>query len=135
MKKFFTIVMICMIAVVATVLTACVEDGGTTYPSTSQMCTNLEAHGYEVTVTQNPDGKNGTYLSATKNGEFIEFYWLNNADDCDYFYNKLEEIENYNVLVQIENDVTHGSIVYCATSTAVDDAGIKVVKTDVSVKV
>ena len=76
--------------------------------------------------------KNGTHLSALKNNEYIEFYWLDNAEDCEYFYNFLEENHaNYNSLVQIENDEKFGNIVYCGTENAISISGIKVVKVKV----
>lgn len=66
--------------------------------------------------------------AAEKANDYIEFYWLNNSDDCDYFYNLLDEKHtDYNSLVQINNDEKFGNIVYCGTENAVNDAGIKVV--------
>ncbi len=43
------------------------------------MKTNLENGGYTVTFTTNLEDKNGVHLSATKDNEYIEFYWLDNT--------------------------------------------------------
>lgn len=114
-------------------LTACGDDkNGTYYPQNEEMKTNLEKGGYTVTVTTDLGDKNGTRLSAKKDNEYIEFYWLDNAEDCEYFYNLLEENHtNYNSLVKIENDEKFGNIVYCGTENAISVSGIKVVEVKV----
>lgn len=133
MKKLFTIVFACILSVIVLTLTACDDNnGGTYYPKSSEMKTNLENSGYTVVVTTDLDGRNGTYLSATKESEYIYFYWLDDAEDCAYYYNLLEENHtDYNSLVKIENDDKFGNIVYCGTENAVNTAGIKVVKVKV----
>lgn len=129
MKKLFTAILVCILSVLALSLTACKGDNnGTYYPKSAEMKTNLENGGYTVTVTTDLGDKSGTHLSATKDNEYIYFYWLDNAEDCEYFYNILEENHtDYNSLVKIENDDKFGNIVYCGTENAVNTAGIKVV--------
>ena len=133
MKKLFTAILVCILSVLALSLMACNDNkNGTYFPSSDEMKTNLESGGYTVTVTTDLGNKNGTYLSATKDSEYIYFYWLDNIEDCDYFYNLLEENHtNYNSLVKIENDDKFGNLVYCGTTNAVNIAGIKVVKVKV----
>lgn len=135
MKKTLITIFACLMAIFTFTLIAC-GDGknGTYYPTNKEMKINLENGGYTVVVTTDLDGKNGTYLSAKKGNEYIDFYWLDNAEDCKYFYNLLEENHtNYNSLIQIENDDKFGNIVYCGTENAIRASGIKVV--DVKVKV
>ncbi len=134
MKKIFVSLFASILFVITLTLCACGDKSGTYYPTNEEMKTNLENCGYTVTVITDLGDKNGTHLSALKDNEYIEFYWLDNTADCDYFYNLLEETHtNYNSLVQIENDEKFGNIVYCGTEQAIKDAGIKVV--DVKVKV
>ena len=125
----------CLMIFLTITLVACGNDNnGTYYPTTEEMKTNLEKGGYTVIVTTYLDGKNGTYLSAKKDNEYIDFYWLDNAEDCKYFYNLLEENHtNYNSLVQIENDSKFGNIVYCGTDNAIRASGINVVEVKVKV--
>ena len=133
MKKFCTALIVCILSVLALSLMACNNDkDGTYYPKSNEMKNNLENGGYTVTVTTDLGDKNGTYLSATKDNEYIYFYWLDNGEDCEYFYNDLEENHaDYNSLVKIENDEKFGNIVYCGTANAISISGIKVVKVKV----
>ena len=133
MKKTFITILACIMVMLTLTLTACGDDkNGTYYPQNEEMKTNLENGGYTVTVTNDLGDKNGTHLSATKDNEYIEFYWLDNIEDCEYFYNLLEENHtNYNSLVKIENDEKFGNIVYCGTENAISISGIKVVKVKV----
>ncbi|MCM1306857.1 MAG: hypothetical protein NC037_05945 [Bacteroides sp.] len=135
MKKVFISLLAGVLLILTFTLCACGDDkGGTYYPTWDEMKTNLENGGYTVTVTYDLEDKGETHLSATKDNEYIEFYWLDDAADCDYFYNLLYVIPtNYNSIVKIENDEKFGNIVYCGTENAVKVAGIKVV--DVKVKV
>lgn len=134
MKKVFVSLFVGILLALTLTLCACSDKGGTYYPDDSEMKTNLENGGYTVTVTFNSADKSGTHLSATKGNDYIEFYWLDDAADCEYFYNLLEETHaDYNSLIKIENDEKFGNIVYCGTENAVNAAGIRVV--DVKVKV
>lgn len=133
MKKIF-VSLLASILFVLLALCACDGKSGSYYPTHEEMKTNLENGGYTVTVTTDLGEKNGTHLSATKNNEYIEFYWLDNSADCEYFYDLLEENHtNYNSLVKIENDEKFGNLVYCGTADAVNVAGIKVVNIKVNV--
>lgn len=128
MKKIVSVIILCIVIIFTLSLTACKENKGTYYPKSDEMKNNLENGGYAVTVTTNLGNKSGTYLSATKESEYIYFYWLDNAEDCEYFYNLLEENHtDYNSLVKIENDDKFGNLVYCGTENAVNIAGVKVV--------
>lgn len=134
MKKVFVSLFVGILLALTLTLCACSDKGGTYYPDDSEMKTNLENGGYTVTVTFNSADISGTRLSATKGNDYIEFYWLDDAADCEYFYNLLEETHaDYNSLVIIENDEKFGNIVYCGTENAVNAAGIRVV--DVIVKI
>lgn len=135
MKRIFVSLFASILLVLTLAVCACGDDkGGTYYPTYDEMQTSLENGGYTVTVTFDLEDKSETHLSAAKDNEYIEFYWLDDAADCDYFYNLLEAIHtDYNSLVKIGNDEKFGNIVYCGTENAVNAAGIKVV--DVKVKV
>lgn len=136
MKKA-VVSILCLIAVLTMVLTACGNSkDGTVYPNDAEMKANLESSGYTVNVTTDLGNKEGTCLSAMKGEEYIVFYWLENSEDCDYFYNKLKnDYPDYTASAEIENDETYGNLVYCGTVTAIEDAGIKTVVVKVDVKV
>lgn len=135
MKKIFVSLFASILLIFTLTLCACGDDkSGTYYPTNEEMKANLENGGYNVAVTIDLGDKNGTHLSATKENEYIEFYWLDNAADCDYFYKVLEEFyPDCHSLVQIENDAKFGNIVYCGTEDAVNVAGIKIVNVKVKV--
>lgn len=156
MKKVFTGLFASLLIVLTFVLSACGNDkNGTYYPSDNEMKVNLEKMGYMVEIFDDLrsskiddesfyDNPKGTLLTASKSREidgtatieFIYFYRLEDAADCDYYYNAMEEyFEDYNSLVEIKNDEKFGNIVYCGTEDAVNAAGIKEVKVDVKVKV
>lgn len=131
-KKYLTIFLACVLTILALSLTACGDKNGTYYPKSDEMKVNLEKAGYTVTVSTDLNDKTGTHLTASKDNEYIEFYWLDNPTDCEYFYSLLENNHaDYNSLVKIENDEKFGNIVYCGTENAVNTAGIKVVKVKV----
>lgn len=128
MKKLISVFSFCALAACLFLQAACGDKGGTYYPGSGEMKANLETNGYTVTITA-PDDKSGTHLSGVKDEEYIEFYWLDNVKDCEYFYRFPEENRSgCNSLVKLENDESFGNIVYCGTETAVNAAGIKVVK-------
>ena len=143
MKKVFLSILTSILIVLTFALSACDDDkNGTYYPKNEEMKTNLESNGYVVTLYQDlsdSDGNRhyGTLLFASKEREnepkeYLWFYRFDSATSCEYYYNSLEQnCENYNSLVQIENDEKFGNIVYCGTENAINDAGIKVVKVKV----
>lgn len=133
MKKLLITILVYILSVLTLSFTACGDDnGGTYYPDSNEMKTNLENGGYTVKVTTDSGDKNGTYLSAAKDNEYIYFYWLDNAEYCTYYCNLLKESHtDYNSLVKIENDEKFGNIVYCGTENAVNTAGIRVVEVKV----
>lgn len=138
MKKVLIGALISVLTFLTFALSACGEDnGGTYFPDRSEMSNNLVTNGYKTYSTSVLVGRGtGTFLSATKDEDYIKFYWLDDSGDCDYYYNLLEEDNpDYNVLVKIENDEKFGNLVYCGTENAVNAAGIRVVKVDVGVKV
>lgn len=147
MKKIIVGIFACVLLAFTLVLSACGGDkSGTYYPSNEEMKANLEKNGYSVEVYDNLHDYewffaistyyDGTLIKATKGDDYIYFSRLNNANQCDALYNIMENrCENYNSLVKIINDEKFGSIVYCGTDNAINDAGIKVVKVDVDVKV
>ena len=127
-----------ILLILAAALCACGDkNDGTYYPPFEEMKTNLESKGYTVVLDgdlsdDDANKRGGTMLSALKTDEYLFFYRLDNAADCDYFYNVLEEeCADYNSLVKIANDEKYGNIVYCGTADAVDAAGIKVVNVKV----
>lgn len=127
-----------MFMLFAVALSACnKKDSGTYYPDKSEMTQTMQKKGYKTYSTNWLVGEGeGIFFSAEKGDEYIKVYWLDDADDCDTCYRELEEsYPECDVLVQIQNDDEWGNIVYCGTSVAVEDSGIRVVKVNVDVKV
>lgn len=124
-NKLFTTILVCILSVFLLSSTARGDDKGSIYyPKSNEMKTNLENSGYNVDVTTELGDKNGTYLSATKENKYIYLYWLDNVEDCEYYYNLLEDnYVDYNSLVQIKNDE---KLVYCRTENAINTVEIKV---------
>ena len=137
MKKVLVSLFAGLTLVLAFALSACGDNKNRTYyPTNDEMKTNLEKEGYVVSITTDLGEKSGTYLEAKNGEDYIYFYWVDHAENCEYYYNRLEEkcFSDY-TLVKIENDEKFGNIVYCGTENAINAAGIKVVKVDVDVKV
>ncbi len=130
-------VFILLFGIVALVLTGCGndEENGTYYPSCSEMQTNLEKSDYDVSVENiSEDNYAGTHLYATKNNEYIDFYWLDDSKMIDEISGELERKHtNYDKFVSINDDSECGTLVFCGTELAVEDAGVKIV--DVKVRV
>ena len=137
MRKIISPIILCvfMFTIFTFTLTACGDNqSGTYYPKSDEMKSKLESNGYTVNVTADLGDHSGIYLSATKGNEYINFYWLDHAEDCAYFYHILETAHgDAHSLVKIENDETFGNLVYGGTENAVTAAGIKVVKVTVKV--
>ena len=131
MKKTVMSMLICLLAVLTIALSACGDNqSGENFPNSNDMKTNLEQQGYTVLVTTDLGDKAGTHLSAKKDEEFIEFYWLENLADADYFYDKVKiDFPDYTAAAEIVDDKNHKNLVYCGTVTAVEDAGIKTIVT------
>lgn len=145
MKKILnSLLLICLTAVFCSFFAACkdkVTGSGSYFPDQDEMRANLANAGYEYTTISNImliDGYCITELSAEKNGDYIDFYWLYTPEQCDTYYNELsEKYPEYDVLIKIENDEKYGCIVFCGTTSAIDAAGIRIVdvNVDVSVKI
>lgn len=134
MKKYLMLFIFCILFVT---LVACSNSGqGTYYPDSSEMQKNLEDAGYQVSVTTKLDnGYTGTYLSAMKADDYIEFYWLDEADNVDDISEQLKSKHgDYDKLVSMEDDSKFGSLVFCGTASAVDASGIVIVDVKVDVK-
>ena len=72
---------------------------------------------------------------AEKDGEYIEFYWLNSSEGVNSIEQELEtKYTNYAKLVSMEDDSKFGSFVFCSSEKAMDDAGIEIVDVKVNVK-
>lgn len=133
MKKYISVI---IISILSLMLAACTQnEQGTYYPNSIEMKENLENKGYTVSVTNDFDKKyTGTYLLATKDNDFIEFYWLDEVEAADYFKKKTEEKhKKYDRCVSIENDSEFGTLVFCATNPASDAAGINIVDVKVNI--
>ncbi len=142
MKKTFITVLICLMAIFTLTLTACGDDNsGTYYPTLNEMKSNLDKNGYTVDYAIGERDLEGNgyvvdSLFATKGDDYLCFYWVEDFAHCKVYYDKLQQLHPDSPhFVLIENDKKFGNIVYCGTEKAVNDAGIKVVKVDVDVKV
>lgn len=105
------------------------DSQGTYYPERDEMLGNLESKSYQVSVgTVNEDNYSGKYLTAEKENEYIEFYWLDNESDLNVIADELENRHSdYEKLVSAEDDSDYGSFIFCATETAFEDSGIVIV--------
>lgn len=121
-----------IIAAVMLLMTACYNDGrGTYFPSWDEMEKNLDAKGYTVIVEDKDVGK---YLNGHKDDDYIEFYWLDNADDAKKLNEELsKEHTDFDELRSILNSDEHGNVLFCSKGSAMDDAGIQIVEVDVKV--
>ncbi len=144
MKKVIVSIFVIVFMTLAFAMSACLNNqSGTYYPSSEEMKVNLENRGYFVEIYKDiywfdsEEGVPEKYESRTLRaksdaGEYIQFHWVEKPKACNYYFGKLEETyQDIEVLVKIENDEEFGSIVYCGTSVAIDDAGIIVVKVKV----
>lgn len=133
-----TILIILTLGIIVLGITGCRKDKetGTYYPNALEMQKNLEKLGYAVLVENNSDDNYiGTHLYATKNNEYIEFYWLDNSKFIDNISEKLEtKYSNYEKFVSIKDDSKFGTLIFCGTELAVDDSGVKIVDVKVKVK-
>lgn len=146
MRKVFVRLLVSILFLLTFALTACGDEDGIYYPSNEEMKVNLESKGYTVEdyndinyhefFLQFSSLIEGTLVKAVKDNDYIYFFRLINSWRCETVYDIMyENCENYNSLVKIENDKKFGNIVYCGTKNAISDAGINVVKVNVSVKV
>ena len=127
MKKTRIIILVCLLAVLIMTFTACGDKNIGEYPTPENMKSNLEQNGYTVFVLTDLGDKEGTYLSAKKDDEFIEVYWFENFEDGDDLYNKVKnDYTNYTALSLLVNETNDG-LIYCGTIAAVKDAGIKTI--------
>lgn len=135
MKNNFASILLGLLFVITFALSACGDKpNGTYYPTFNEMKNNLENSGYIVNTLTDIDNDMVTTLSAGKENNYIVFYWLKNASDCQRYYNNCQELHpDWEVLISIEDDEKFGNIVYCGTEQAIKDAGIIIV--DVKVKV
>ncbi|WP_157047643.1 hypothetical protein [Cellulosilyticum ruminicola] len=76
-------------------------------PDNETMRNRLEEQGYEVIVTEPvEEGTTGTYLSAIKGDDYIEFYWLEDADDVENISDELKARHNdYSELNSMEDEL------------------------------
>ena len=138
MKKilFFPLVLI-----MSLILVACGKNSqGTYYPDSNEMKGNLEGKNYNVSVaTMEQNDSTITVLTATKENEYIDFYWLDNDKEVDNIITSLKSKHNdYAKLVSMKNDDKFGNLVFCSTEKAMKDSGIVIagdVKVNVDVKV
>ena len=92
------------------------------YPSDSEMKANLEKAGYTVTVMEQYAG---TYLSAVKGDDYIEFYRLKQTEYVESIgYDLRGKHTDYDKFGSLKNDIRFGTLVFCGTGLAVDASGI-----------
>ena len=143
MKKicyFFPSVM--MVCIMFLSFTSCTEkETGTYIPTRDEIEHNLVNAGYEyITITDimRIDGYCITQLSVEKDGEYMAFYWLYTPEQCDTYYDELnEKYPDCDILIKMVNDEKYGCIVFGGTQSAIAAAGIRIVdvKVDIDVKV
>lgn len=140
MKKILITILACLMVILTLTLTACGDDkNGTYYPTINEMSVNLEKNGYLTQYAvgeRNLEGRGYVVdsLNATNGDDYICFYWIENATNCQVYYDKLKELyPDSSHFVLIENDEKFGNIVYCGTENAINAAGIKVAEVKVKV--
>ncbi len=107
------------------------KHNGTYYPDFAEMKTNLSKEGYSITdaTSTSEDGETISYINASKEDAFIEFYWLNNDAQVEYHRDELEQSgKSYDRLISMSGDEKFGSFVCAGTKQALDDAGIQIVE-------
>lgn len=122
--------------VAAILFVACSNNrNGTYYPNIEEMQSNLAKEGYQVQVKSiQTDEYSGTYLIAENNDDYMEFYWLDEIKSLSSLETELKEkYPDYEKLVCLENDSEYGSLIFCSTEKAMNNAGIRIV--DVKVKI
>ena len=142
MRKFFiAFVSMLMGCIMLLVFAGCTEkETGTYIPTRNEIENNLADAGYEsiaITNIMRIDGYCITQLSGEKDGEYMAFYWLYTPEQCDTYYDELnEKYPDCDILVKMVNDEKYGCIVFCGTQSAIDAAGIRIanVKVDIDVK-
>ena len=138
MKK---ILVFSLVLIMGLILVACGESGqGTYFPDSSEVKSNLESKNYNVSVSaMEQNDSTITVLTATKENEYIDFYWLDNDKEVDNIITSLESKHNdYAKLVSMKNDDKFGNLVFCSTEKAMKDSGIVIagnVKVNVNVDV
>ena len=136
MKKFFiAFVSMMMSFIMLLAFTSCTEkETGNYIPTRDEIENNLYDAGYEyITITNitRIDGYCVTRLSVEKDSEYMEFYWLYTSEQCDTYYNELnEKYPDCDILVKMVNDEKYGCIVFCGTQSAIDAAGIGIVEVE-----
>lgn len=147
MKRTLACLLTIVLLAISLALSACGENsgenhGGTYYPTNEEMKKNLEKKGYHVKIYEDVNYQEffiaisayypGTLVEAKKGENYLYFYRADTSDYCEGMYCILEEsCSNPSSLVKIENDEAFGNIVYCGTASAIDAAGIRVVKVTV----
>lgn len=118
-----------LILIMSLLLVACGKSQGTYYPDSNEMKGNLEIKNYTVNVeTMERNDSRITVLTATKDDEYIDFYWFNNDKGVDDTIMRLESEHNdYAKLVSMKNDDKFGNLVFCSTEKAMEDSGIIIV--------
>lgn len=96
-------------------------------PDTAAVEASLQSANYVVTVSsQDVDGK---VLSAKKGSDFLTYYKLDHAEDCDRLYDVVVSANpDADVSCKYTNDENFGNVIICGTKEAVKTAGIKIVK-------
>ena len=136
MKKFFiAFVSVILSCIMLLAFASCTEkEAGTYIPTRDEMENNLCDAGYEyitISYITRIDGYCITRLSIEKDSEYMEFYWLYTSEQCDTYYNELnEKYPDCDILVKMVNDEKYGCIVFCGTQSAIDAAGIRIVEVE-----
>ena len=112
---------------------ACIDkDTATFIPTSTDMQKNLEEAGYTVVLTDELEGGySGAHLKANKEDEYIEFYWLDDSEACDYFYNRLFKLYPINRRIVKMMNKKFGNIVFCGTESAIKASGIEIEEVEV----
>lgn len=96
-------------------------------PDRTTMQSNLQAENYVVSVST--EDVDGMMLTAKSGKDFLAFYQLDTAEDCERLYEIVTQANpDAEQSYQFTNDAEFGNVIICGTKAAIKAAGIKIVK-------
>lgn len=99
-------------------------------PDRTEMQSNLQAENYVVSVST--EDVDGVMLTAKSGKDFLAFYQLDKAEDCERLYEVVTKANpDAEQSCMYVDDAEFGNVIICGTKSAIKAAGIKLVKGDV----
>ena len=110
----------------ALLMTGC-GDQQSVIPDQTTVQNSLQSENYVVTISkQDVDGQ---ALTAKKGSDFLAYYKLDTAEECDRLYDVVVNANpDADRTCKYTNDEAFGNVIICGTDGAIKAAGIKIVK-------